>query len=244
MQIEDAHRPWPVPRRPWSVAMTWHDLSFMHWPVSVACLRELVPHQLEIDTFEGQAWIGLVPFHMTGIRHRFVPPLPGLSAFPELNVRTYVVAEDKPGVWFFSLDAAHSTAVIMARLTYGLPYYRARMRVENDEGSIHYRSHRIHGGAPEADLQARYRPTGDVFRSQRGSLEHWLTERYCLYSVKNQKLYRGEIHHEPWPLQPAEVDIECNTMTRPLNIPIPDTAPLLHFARRLEVVAWRLEQLA
>jgi hypothetical protein len=228
--------------RPWSIAMTWHDLLFMHWPVPAASLRKIVPHSLEIDTYEGQAWIGVVPFHMTGIRHRLLPVIPGLSAFPELNVRTYVQAKnEKPGVLFFSLDAAHSIAVFTARHTYQLAYYRARMSVDHRDGWIHYRSRRRYRGPAPAEFEAKYRPTGEVFQSQPGSLEHWFTERYRLYTTDKQQLLRyADIHHVPWPLQPAEAELRENTMIAPLGIALPDTAPILHYAKRLDVIAWPL----
>src|SRR6266508_3536850 len=128
MMISDtAHRPWPLPQRPWIMRMQWHDLLFMHWPVNRDALRRYIPPRLEIDTFDGSAWIGVVPFRMSGVVPRLLPPVPYLSAFPELNVRTYVSAEGKPGVWFFSLDAGNPIAVEAARDVFHLPYYNAQM---------------------------------------------------------------------------------------------------------------------
>jgi uncharacterized protein YqjF (DUF2071 family) len=207
--------------------------------VAVTALRPHVPVKLSIDTFDGQAWLGIVPFSMTGVRLRWTPALPWLSAFPELNVRTYVTAEDKPGVWFFSLDAANAIAVAAARLTFHLPYFRARMHCEHEGEWIQYQSQRSHAGAPSATFDAAYRPSGDPFNARPGSLEHFLTERYCLYSAaSNDRVYRGEIHHPPWPLQSAEARWERNSMAQPIGLtPNPETA-LLHFARRQDMVAW------
>jgi uncharacterized protein len=220
------------------MAMRWHDLLFSHWPVDAALLRPLIPTALQIDTYNGQAWIGVVPFHMTGVRPRFVPPLPGLSAFAEINVRTYVTAENKPGVWFFSLDAANRVAVRGARWSYRLPYFFARMAVQPNDGGIVYQSTRCRGGA--AHFSATYGPKGEVYRAMRGSIDYFLTERYCLYTTDTLgRVYRGDIHHVPWPLQPAFASIDANTMTAPLGITLPPTAPLLHFARRLDAIAWR-----
>jgi uncharacterized protein YqjF (DUF2071 family) len=221
--------------------MRWHDLLFMHWPVPADLLRPLLPPGLELDTYGSEAWIGVVPFRMTGIRPRYTPTLPWISAFVELNVRTYVTRDGKPGVWFFSLDAANPVAVRMARWQFHLPYFDARMRSIPAGDGMHYASARTHRGAPAATFTAHYRPTGDVYRSRPGDLDHWLTERYCLYSADARgQIHRGDIHHAPWPLQHAEAEIETNTMTDWLGIDLPDTAPLLHFARRLEVVAWLL----
>jgi uncharacterized protein YqjF (DUF2071 family) len=215
----------------------WHDLLFAHWPVSVAALRALIPEHLTLDTFEGQCWVGVVPFHMSGIRRRGLPPVPGLSRFPELNVRTYVTHAGKAGVYFFSLDAANLVAVHAARTFYHLPYFHATMCSQERDGAIHYASRRRRAGA---EFLGSYRPTSEVRLLPKGSIEHWLTERYCLYTTYRGQVYRGDIHHQPWPLQDAEADIETNTVAAAGRVFLPGTAPLLHFARRLEVLIWPL----
>lgn len=230
------------------MAQRWHDLLFMHWPLPASTLSPLIPSGLTLDTFDGQAWIGVIPFRMSGVRMAGLPALPGMSAFPELNVRTYVTHGRKPGVWFFSLDAANSLAVAVARRWFGLPYHRAAMRCDPDgaEG-IRYTSRRATGGADAtaADFSARYRPVGEPFLSRPGTLEHFLTERYCLYAKERRgSLARAEIHHAPWPLQPAEAVIELNTMVAPLRLALPEPAPQLHFVRRLDVVVWTPERLS
>lgn len=237
-------RPWPRPRRPWLMAMQWHDLLFAHWPVQPEVLRSLIPPALELDTFDGTAWLGIVPFRMAGVRPHYVPELPWLSAFPELNVRTYVSAGGKPGVWFFSLDAANPLAVRGARTLFHLPYFDASMSCTSDGEMIRYASKRTHRGAPSATLGMRYGPTGPVALASPNSLDAWLTERYCLYAANRRgKVWRGEIHHRPWPLQPAEVKIEDNTMADQIRLTLPVQPPLVHFVRRLDVVAWSLDAL-
>jgi len=144
------------------MAMQWHDLLFMHWPVPPAVLRPLIPPALALETFDGAAWLGVTPFRMAGTRPRLVPPLPWLSAFPELNVRTYVTAEGKPGVWFFSLDAANPLAVRGARALFHLPYYDAAMEVEKDGHGVRYTSTRTHRGTLSATFTGGYRPCGPV----------------------------------------------------------------------------------
>jgi uncharacterized protein YqjF (DUF2071 family) len=219
------------------MTQTWTDLLFAHWRVPDAALRPLLPAGLTLDTFAGEAWVGVIPFAIPRLAPRGVPQRLGLS-FPELNVRTYVTAEGKPGVWFFSLDAASVWAVIMARATYHLPYFWARMRQREHEGWIEYRSRRRHPGAPAAVFAGRYRPTGPVFHSVPGSLEDWLTARYCLYAADRAgRLFRGEINHPPWPLQPAEAEITTNSMAAAHGIALAGE-PLLHFARRVDMVAW------
>ncbi len=253
--IEVAHRPWPVPSGPWIMAQSWHDLLFAHWRIDAAGLRTLlhplIPAPLEIDTFQGEAWIGVVPFRMTGVRLRATPALPALSAFPELNVRTYVTHGGKPGVWFFSLDAANAIAVSVARAWFHLPYFNARMHCANRNGWIEYDSERTHRGASMAKLRTRYRPIGEIFHSQPGSLEHFLTERYCLYaSDAKGRISRADIQHAPWPLQQAQAEFRENTMIegamesgeppwiRGLN------DPLLYFAGHQDVVVWNPRTIA
>lgn len=237
----------------WIMRQTWHDLLFAHWPVEPDVLRPLVPPPLEPDLFEGRAWIAIVPFWMSGIRLRRWPPMPGCAGFPEINVRTYArlpgqarAAELRRGrrgtdggVLFLSLDASSRFAVRAARAWYRLPYFDAGMSVEQNGEWIVYGSRRTHRGAPAAEFRARYRPVGDVYRSTPGSLEHWLTERYCLHTVDRRgRVYTAEIDHPPWPLQPAEAAIEANTMAASHGVELPPAAPLLHFARRVDMVAW------
>jgi uncharacterized protein YqjF (DUF2071 family) len=231
------HRPFPLPRGPWVMRQTWNDLLFAHWPLEAEYLRQFVPRMLELDLFEDNAWIAVTPFHMTGVRPRWTPPLPWLSAFPELNVRTYVVYQGTPGVFFFSLDAARLLAVWAARYGYLLPYFHAKMRVSSEGDKITYSSRRL---KMPAEFRATYWPTSAIRRRQKGSLEHFLTERYCLFAVRGNRVYRGDIHHVPWPLQDADAEIEVNTMPGAAGIELPAVKPLLHFAKKLDVLIWPL----
>ncbi len=223
--------------------MTWHDLLFAHWPVPVQQLQAIVPSALQIDTFDSEAWIGVVPFGMDNVHHRWLPRIPGTYRFPELNVRTYVTVNDQPGVWFFSLDAANRLAVLAARRWFYLPYLNARMSLHcNNDNEVRFRSQRTHRGATPARFVGGYRSAGPQHQTREGSLDHWLTSRYCLYSADRRgRVWRGEIDHEPWPLQAATMEIEENTMLAPLPVTCADCQPLLHFAKKLDVVAWTLE---
>jgi uncharacterized protein YqjF (DUF2071 family) len=245
--------------------MRWHDLLFAHWPVEEAVLRPLVPEGLEIETFGGSAWVGVIPFRMSGIRMRRCPPVPTTTSFPELNVRTYVrpvgrTGEDDAGVWFFTLDASSRIAVRKARATFGLPYRHARIGVnvlktweppaEQTGGApartriaaaIDYSCDRSEAGFPKARFDATYGPAGPPFRARAATIERFLTERYRLFAVKDNILMSAGIHHVQWPLQAAEAEIRTNTMTEGLGFELPDTPPLLHFARRLDVLAWKPE---
>jgi uncharacterized protein len=241
---EVAHRPWPLPRRPWVMGQRWSDLLFIHRPAKVDAVRALVPPALTLDLHDGTAWVSVTPFYLSHLRPRGVPPLPFVSEFPELNVRTYVTYGGKAGVYFFSLDAGNALAVYGARMLYHLPYFRASMSVrEARDGTIHYRSRRTHRPAPAAELSARYRPSGAVTHSKPGSLDHWLTERYCLYALDTaRRVYRAEIHHHPWPLQPAEVEIDRETMAAAAGLQLPNEPSRVSFSRRLDVVVWTPER--
>ena len=220
------------------MTMRWHDLLFLHWPIRPEVIRPLIPKGLELETFDGSAWIGVVPFRMTGVRRRYLPAVVALE-FPELNVRTYVWTPGRSGVWFFSLDAASRVAVKAARSLYRLPYFDARIKVQSEGETVHYQSKRIDKTGAGAEFDASYRPIGSAYRSAPETLDRWLTDRYCLYTLDRAgRLAYADIHHEPWPLQGAEVELRVNTMTDPLEIKLPSTPPLAHFARYLEVVAW------
>jgi uncharacterized protein YqjF (DUF2071 family) len=238
---ETGHRPWPLPDEPWVMAQTWGDLLFAHWPLAPEALRPLVPEPLPVDTFDGTAWLGVTPFEVSGLRLRGTVPPPSLSRFPELNVRTYTTFQGRPGIWFFSLDAGSVAAVAGARATYRLPYHRARMSIARGDDGIRYRSVRTLLDGPPAELEIDYAPAGAARPPAPGTLEHWLTERYCLYAFDRGRLFRAEIHHPPWPLQPARATIAVNTMAPP-GVELPDAEPLLHFARRQDVLIWPLRR--
>jgi len=230
------HRPWPLPAGPWAMAQRWSKLLFAHWPVAVDELREQIPAALDIDVFDGTGWIGVVPFELR-IRPRGLPVVPRVAAFPEINVRTYVSCGCKPGVWFFSLDATSPIAVRLARWTFYLPYFLADIAADSTGSSMHFKSHRLTPGTA-AHFEARYRPNSEVFLAVPGTLEHWLTERYCLYASNAAgAIYRTDVQHAPWPLQTAEWDLQVNSMADPVGIAL-NGPPILHFANTIEVVNW------
>jgi uncharacterized protein YqjF (DUF2071 family) len=222
------------------MGQTWHDLLFAHWALPPETLRPLIPQPLQLDLRDAQAWVGVTPFVISGLRLRGTPPLPWLSRFPELNVRTYVEYDGRPGIYFFSLDAARLSAVVAARRAYRLPYFHAAMSARREGEAVRYESRRIDASGPPAELRTSYRPTGPPLPIDDGSLERWLAERYCLYVVDERgRALRGEIHHSPWPLQPATATIEVNTMARPLGLEL-DSKPLLHYSARQDTLIWAL----
>ena len=233
-----SHRPWPLPEPPWVMTQTWHDLLFAHWSVEARKLRERVPSAFELDLYEGAGWLGIVPFRMTNVAPRNVPSLPWISEFPELNVRTYVRVHGRPGIYFFSLDAGSTLAVRAARTLLNLPYYPASMTARWQDDTVEYRSRR-RDDSLDASLSANYRPVGAPFQAVNGSLEYFLTERYCLYNLDHRgRPYRLEIHHPPWALQVAVAEFARNTMADAAGLQLSDMKPLLHFSRRQDMVAW------
>lgn len=240
LEVTD-HRPWPLPERGWTSAQTWDDLLFAHWPLPAEVLRPLVPDALELETRDGSAWLGVVPFALTGLRLRGLLPLPVVSALLELNVRTYVTYGGKPGVWFLSLDASSGLFVEAAKHSYRLPYFRARMSLERRGDWIDFSASRREAAARPFVWESRHRPDGPVAEPAPSSLEHFLTERYCLYVVDGDEVLRAEIHHPPWPLQPVEAEIALNTMA-PDGIDLgADDEPVLHYSSRQDVLIWPLE---
>lgn len=238
-----AHRAYPLPRGPWIMTQQWQDLLFIHFPLAPEILRPLIPAEIDLDTFDGQAWIGIVPFRVSRTNLRWLPS-PFLSPFPEINVRTYVTYQGIAGVYFFSLDAANLLAVIGARTLFHLPYFFARMSCREYQGAFYYHSER-RPTQSFAAYDGMYRPTGAVFFAERGTLEYWLVERYCLYTVtKNERVYRVDIHHAPWPLQLAEQTSKRNTMALAQGIVLPERPPLLHFAQEQDVLFWPLRYIS
>jgi uncharacterized protein YqjF (DUF2071 family) len=235
------HRPWPLPERSWFMGQSWLDLLFAHWRVPEEALRQVVPAQLPIDTYDGDAWLGITPFSVSGLRLRGTAPAPGLSSFPELNVRTYVSVEGRPGIYFLSLDAGSAAAARAARLAYRLPYFHSQIQVDRDEEGIGYDLLRVSDDGPPAYFKARYGSEGGELPVREGSLERWLTERYCLYTFDDRRILRGEIHHPPWPLRRGWAEIETNTMAMPFAIELAGEEPLLHFSARQDVAIWTLE---
>lgn len=240
-----AHRLYPLPKGPWIMTQRWHDLLFAHWPVDADHVRAQMPTPLRpyLDTFEGAAWVGVIPFWMSNMKFRGLPGIPGMSTFAEMNCRTYLTFDGKPGVYFFSLDAESLPAVYGARIAFGLEYFHARMSVVGKgSAQIQYSSVRLQLPRP-AVFQGGYGPTSEVFQAATGSLEHFVVERYCLYTARGGRIWRGNIRHLPWPLQRAQANIEIDNVAQSRGIQLPGEPPRLHFARELDVLIWPPELL-
>lgn len=242
-----SHRPWPLPPGHWMMTQRWNDLLFAHWPMRIAEIDALLPEGLEADIFQGSAWIGIVPFWMDKIQMRGLPSIPGARQFPELNLRTYVrdMRTGTPGVYFISLDAGSLLAVMAARSLFHLPYYWAQMSIKpRGDREFSYYSRRLLSGKP-VRFAARYRglgPTHKLAQTRPGTIEYFLTERYCLFTRDALgRLLRANIHHIPWPLEEAEAEISQNDLAAHVGLQLPETAPLLHYSRRLAVYVWPAE---
>ncbi len=226
---------------------SWGKLLFIHWRIDEKLLRPLIPEALKIDTFDGSAWITVAPFTMWDMRALppFLPPFPGLSTAHELNVRTYVYLNNVPGVWFLSLDCNRTAAVLAARAFYHLPYYKAEIKLaENGRDKdycVDYSLARTE--KPLAEFHCSWSVGDKLPASQPGSLEFFLTERYCLYSENRAKVYRARIHHSPWPLQEAKLVSLNSTMIESHGLPTPQADPILHYCEELSVDIWRPKEL-
>lgn len=224
----------------WIMKQTWEDLLFLHWSVDPSWLQTILPPQLEVDTFEGKAWIGIVPFEMTHIRFRGLPPVPFASRLLELNVRTYVKYGEKRGVYFFSLDASHKAGVSIARNLFHLPYFRAKMGKKKDGNQISFWSSRTHKDANKADYHIIYEPVGEAYETTEGNLDYWLTERDRLFIVRDDNVYQGKIKHHKWPLQKVDVAVLRDTLSQSYHY---HEALITHFSRSVTTYLWPFEKL-
>ena len=246
-QVRTSHRPRPLPSGRWMMTQRWNDLLFAHWPVPASSIAPLLPEGLEVDTFQGSAWLGVVPFWLDRIKVRGLPPIPGMRSFPDLNVRTYVRDEQTgtPGVYFFSLDAGNLLAVAVAHTFFHLPYHWAEMSLDQRSAREFGFYSRRRFSNPEVIFKARYRglgPTRKLAESHPGTLEYFLLERSCLFTRNRAgQAVKASLHHIPWPLEEAEAEIERNDLADAIGIQLPDQEPVLHYSQRLAVYIWPAE---
>jgi uncharacterized protein len=220
----------------------WRTLLFLHWEVPADAIARLLPAGLDVDTFEGRAYVGVVPFTMRDVAPAWAPSVPGISNFHELNVRTYVhLGGRDPAVWFFSLDAASSVAVLAARAGWHLPYHRASMRLDVDGAEVKYASRRLWPGPKPAEFRCRYRIGDPLPRSEPGTLQHFLAERYLLVADRGGGVLSiGQVHHEPYPLRRADVLELEGSMVEAAGLPAPKGAPQALFSEGVDVDVFAL----
>jgi uncharacterized protein YqjF (DUF2071 family) len=234
-----AHRPWPPPRRLWLWSQGWRDLLFCHWAVPVEAIRAHVPRSLEIDVMDGSAWVSLVAFRMARVRPRWFPPFPPVSNFLELNLRTYVRKDDKPGVLFLSIHANKRLAVHVARWFSPLPYVFARMTLSPCDDGLQFHCVSRQGGV---NFAAHYTPASKVYMARRDPLSEWLLERYRLYAgTRSGGLIHNEVHHDPWEVQDVVLKISSNTLGRSIGLDLCPTPYRSHFSSGVDALAWSFE---
>ncbi|GAA3758630.1 DUF2071 domain-containing protein [Terriglobus aquaticus] len=234
-----------MPQRPWRLRQRWSRLLFAHWPVPAEAVQQRLPRGLRVDTFDGWAWLGVVPFLMDQVRFRTIGEhalgVPTARAFPELNLRTYVLAPDgRAGVYFFSLDAGSLLAVTGARVAFGLPYFWARMRMQQQGSTTHYTSRRLL--SRPAEFAASYRSLGT--ESPQDDLRRFLTGRYAFFNRYLGRVWAGEIHHLPWQLENAEAEFQHNGLPGAFGFTLPDRPPVLHYAAEVHMQAWTIRPFA
>lgn len=259
------HRPYPLPSAPWVMRETWSKVMFAHWPIPSRLIKPLLPPHLELDTFAGDAYISVLAFRMSGVRLRFLPPIPGANEMLQINIRTYVKHNGKPGIYFLAVDSSHLPTVLLTRLTLGLPYHHAdisikkrfvgykstveciskRLDTAESRLQLHLKETERHVGEMNRTggaLEVSYSPSLDAWHAQSGSLEHWLTERYGLYNFHAGKLLRVDIHHHPWPLQAAEAEFRRQSLLTPLQnqlgFDLPVTPLHVYYAERIDALIW------
>ncbi|MBS4208260.1 DUF2071 domain-containing protein [Bacillus sp. FJAT-50079] len=233
--LELDHRPFPLPSKPWIMTQVWRDMLFMHWPVDAAFVRNRIPEDLELDLFNDQAWISVIPFRATNTRGRFLPLIPFMTAYLELNIRTYVVYQGVPGIYFFRIDANHLPTVVGARAYTGIPYCMADMTFlcENNKyffSSLNKKERR--------EVKLAYQGEDVLYEVEPGTLDHWLLERYCMYSIKGKHVYRGDIHHDKWKVTNGQVEVITGKGISLFS----KTKPIVHFSRRRRAFTYPLEK--
>ncbi len=229
------HRPWPLPDEEWTWKQSWLHLAFIHYPIDANAVQARIPTNLRVQEFDGTAWVGIVPFLMCDVRRGNLPSFSTLGAFPEVNLRTYVECNGRPGVWFFSLDADSWPVVLGGRVLYGAPYFKASMSHTLEGAGFRIESVRARDGTC---FRATCLPVGPAFRSRPGSFEHWMAERYCLYSRVRGATICTDVHHRPWPLQAADIQVHQSDLMAAEGLMAGEGAPRCHFSSGVEVVSY------
>lgn len=241
MLWDSSHRPWPLPKLPWVMRQDWHHVLFIHYPIRVETLRKLVPANLPLDVYDSWGWIGIIPFNTAEVRLRSIP---WATAFPEVNVRTYITIDGKPGVYFFSLDATHLPTVLFASTFCFVPYYHAKIDFQGKDQQQSYRfisKRRTDQSIIQLDCSYAPATESKPTRAEKGSFDEWLTERYCFYTTTAKgTILRCDILHQPWQLQRVEVDIHANSLLSEQGIAVEQVEPVLHYSQGASVRIWPL----
>jgi uncharacterized protein YqjF (DUF2071 family) len=241
---EVTHRPWPIISQNWIIRQSWSNVLFIHWPISAELLRPHIPRSLEIDTFDGTAWMSVVVFVMEGIYLRGLSALSVTPKFAEINVRTYVHLDGKPGVYFMSLDVGDLASLMIAKRWYRLPYKAAQISFQKEGRTFLCQSLRKGKSNVPIGFHGNFIPLSGVYLSKKEMFDYWLTERYCFFSAnKRGNIYGGEIHHQPWPLQKVEIEICRNSLFTPFQFDLSEEKTIAHFSKGLDTLFWNIKRL-
>lgn len=225
----------------WIMKQTWKHVLFLHWPLHAESLRPFIPKELEIDTYDGQAWLGMIVFEMGGIYPRGLSRLPLTPPFSEINVRTYVTYKGEPGIYFLSIDVNNWASLNIAKRWYHLPYRPSEVSIQKEGASLHFEG--IRKKEP-LYVKGSYTPLKESFFSRAGRLDYWFTERYRLYSSDSfSNLYTASIDHPPWALQNTEVTIDKNTLFSPFGFHLGADAPIAHYSYGVQTNFWNIKKL-
>lgn len=234
---DEHHKGTDLPNLPWVMKQTWHDLLFAHYPVKLELLQKLVPPVIQLDSYNGSAWIGIVPFHVQNHRARLLPPIPGIDRFSQLNIRTYVTVNGKRGVYFIRVDMNHLIAGVLAKTFYYMPFQAATIKMKQNDQTIHFNSQK--NGQHQFEFQCKYKPITLPFYAAKGSFEQWLVERYSFYALnKKGEVVRSDILHDYWPLQLVEGEISNHSILLNVGIQVAKDEPILHYAKKMEALLW------
>jgi uncharacterized protein len=231
-----AHRPWPIPGNNWKYYQEWNNALFLHWRVPVELIKPAIPSGLQVDEISGDTYVSLVAFTMQRIRLRYLPAFPPISDFHEINLRAYVTVDNKPGIYFFSIEASKRLSAMISRMLARLPYQYSPMNVGHIGEMYRYRSENKSKGL---HLDTEFEITQEEVA--KSAIDNWLTERYCLYHDEGSRRYRYQIHHHPWKLKKIMMNT-LNMHYRAGDLTLHDRSPdLLHYSPGVKVIAWKRE---
>ncbi|MBS4202106.1 DUF2071 domain-containing protein [Bacillus sp. FJAT-49732] len=241
---ETNHRPYPIPSKKWIMRQKWSNVFFMHWPIQPELLQPYIPSSIEVDTYDGFAWLGVIIFNIDGIYLRGFPPVSFRPAFPEINLRTYVKCDNKPGIYFLSLDVDDWTSYTLAKRWLNVPYHPAKISIQKNVDTFHYESLRMGSSNTPIVCKGSFTPQSNIFHPNSDTIDHWLSERYCFFSNdQRSNMYCLDIHHHPWPLQKADAVIKKNDLFKPFSFHLEDEKPILHFSQGVEALIWNIKKL-
>lgn len=221
----------------------WHDVLFMHWPVPYEILRPYIPQPFSLETYDEQAWITIILFQAKNSRFRAMPNIMSYPPFLQMNTRTYIQFDGKPGIYFLSVDVNHLLVQVASKRLLQLPYELANMDIKRDRDHISFKSNRINSGYLLSHITANYRPLSQQVHHPQGTLSHWLTERYCFWLIKGTKIIKGPLSHEPWELDKVTVTLGKKDIIPFITMNDIQEKPIAHYAKFIHAHLHPFEQI-